>query len=369
MTHQEKDMSRSLSDGAFVADAAPAQRSTPRAHGFAMPAEWALHQLTLMSWPCHVDGYVRPGLAVEPAAFDSAKGQQAAVANAVAQFEPVLMLVRSEQLREARGMLSSAVELLEAELDDAWLRDNGPIFVRDAAGRLAMVHFGFNAWGEYFGSYSLDARVPELLADHLGVRRYVAPMVLEGGSFFVDGDGTLITTEQCLLNVNRNPSMTRETIEATLREYLGVEKVLWLGEGHYDDFATDGHVDDVAHFLSPGRVLLHAPSNPAHPDHAKGIDNARRILHTPDARGRTVEIIEFDTGDSEGIPYLNLYVCNHAVIAPIANAPADEVALGKIQAAYPGREVVPVRADVLFTYGGGGPHCITQQVPAGSFVP
>jgi agmatine deiminase len=361
-------MSRSQGEARSIADTPEPRRSTPKADGFAMPAEWAPHQLTLMSWPCRVDGYTRPGLAVEPAAFDDAKRQQATVANAVAEFESVLMLVRPEQLREARGMLSSAVELLEAELDDAWLRDNGPIFVTDAAGQVAMVDFGFNGWGDYFGSYSLDARVPELVADHLGVRRYVAPMILEGGSFFVDGEGTLITTEQCLLNVNRNPSMTREEIETTLREYLGVDRVLWLREGHYDDFATDGHIDDVAHFLSPGRVILHAPSNPAHPDHAKGIDNAHRIVQTPDARGRTIEIIEFDTGDSDGIPYLNLYVCNNAVIAPIANAPADEVALAEIQAAYPGRKVVPVLADVLFTYGGGGPHCITQQVPAGTFV-
>jgi agmatine deiminase len=353
---------------AAVADTAPAQRSTPQVDGFAMPAEWATHQLTLMSWPCRVDGYVRPGLAVEPAAFENAKSQQATVANAVAEFEPVLMLVRPEQVREARGVLSSAVALLEAELDDAWIRDNGPIFVRDAAGRVAIVHFGFNGGGEHFGSYSLDARVPELLADHLGVRRYVAPLILEGGSFFVDGEGTLITTEQCLLNLNRNPSLTRAEIETTLMEYLGVEQVVWLGEGHYDDFATDGHIDDVAHFLSHGRVILHAPSNPVHPDHAKWIDNARRIVQTPDARGRSIEIVEFDTGDSDGIPYLNLYVCNHALIAPIANTPADEVALATIQAAYPGREIVPVPADVLFTYGGGGPHCITQQVPAGTFA-
>jgi agmatine deiminase len=309
-----------------------------------------------------------PGLPADPAAYDNVKRQQAAVANAVAAFEPVLMLVRPEQVREARSMLSSCVGLLEAELDDSWIRDNGPIFVRDPSGAVALVHFGFNAWGEQFGSYSLDARVPELLAAHLGVRRYVAPMILEGGSFFVDGEGTLITTEQCLLNENRNPSMTRVEIEATLRDYLGIEQVLWLGEGHYDDFATDGHIDDVAHYLSPGRVILHAPSNPMHPDHRKGSENARRLGESPDARGRIVDIVGFDTGDASGIPYLNLYVCNDALVVPVAGVPADEGAVEQIRAAYPDRELVTVLADVLFTYGGGGPHCITQQVPAGIFV-
>ena len=139
--------------------------------------------------------------------------------------------------------------------------------------------------------------MPELIAAHLGVRRYVAPMVLEGGSFFVDGEGTLITTEQCLLHENRNPSMSREQIESTLSDYLGIDKVVWLGEGHYEDFSTDGHVDDIAHFLAPGRVILHAPSNPAHPDHGKGGENARRLRETSDARGRTIDVVEFDTGE------------------------------------------------------------------------
>jgi agmatine deiminase len=182
-----------------------------------------------------VDGYTLVERGTGPEAYEQVKPQQAAVANGVVQFEPVLMLVRPEQVSEARKMLSSSVELLEAQLDDAWVRDNGPIFVRDAGERIALVQFGFNAWGEVFDTYAFDAKVPEVIASHLGVKRYVAPMVLEGGSFFVDGDGTAITTEQCLLNENRNPDMNAAQIESTLRDYLGVEKVIWLGEGHYDD--------------------------------------------------------------------------------------------------------------------------------------
>lgn len=341
---------------------------TPRADGFTMPPEWEAHQLTLMSWPCRPETYSASSRGYGPEAYARAQVQQAAVANAVSELEPVLMLVRQQQRGEATRLLSSRIELIETELDDSWMRDNGPIFVRDAQGRLALVHFSFNGWGDPAQPTASDARVPELIARHLGARRYRAPMVLEGGSFCVDGDGTLITTEQCLLHENRNPGMSREQIASTLSDYLGIDRVVWLGEGHYDDFSTDGHIDDVAHFLSPGRVILHTPSNPAHPDRQKGIDNARRLRGAPDARGRTIEVVGFDTGDAEGIPYLNLYVCNGGVVAPIANVPADELAIAQIRAAYPGREILTVPSDVLFKAGGGGPHCITQQVPAGTFA-
>jgi agmatine deiminase len=333
-----------------------------------MPAEWEPHQLTLMSWPCRPETYVGADRSFGPEAYGQAQSQQAAVANAVADFEPVVMLVRAEQAGEARRVLSSRIELLETDLDDAWMRDNGPIFVRDATGRVALVQFAFNGWGERSQPTALDSRVPEVIAGHLGVRRYVAPIVLEGGSFFVDGSGTLITTEQCLLHENRNPALSRGRIEATLSDELGIDKVVWLGEGHYEDFSTDGHIDDIAHFLSPGRVILHVPSNPEHPDHARGRDNAERLRVATDARGRAIEVVEFDTGEAQGIPYLNLYVCNGGVVAPIANTPDDEVALAQVLAVYADREVVTVQSDVLFLAGGGGPHCITQQVPAGTFA-
>jgi agmatine deiminase len=361
-------MSPHEESGAITGRQIVTDRRTPRDDGFVMPPEWAAHQLTLMSWPCRPETYVASSRGFGPEAYEQAKVQQAAVANAVCEFEPVLMLAREQQLGEARRMLSARIELIECELDDSWMRDNGPIFVRDAQGRVALVHFGFNGWGDRSQPTGCDSRVPEVIAAHLGVRRYVAPMVFEGGSFFVDGEGTMITTEQCLLHENRNPEMSREQIESTLSDYLGIERVVWLGEGHYEDFSTDGHIDDVAHFLAPGRVILHAPSNPAHPDRQKGIDNARRLRATPDARGGTIEVVEFDTGQPGGIPYLNLYVSNGGVVAPIAGTPDDEVALTQIRAAYPGREILTVQSDVLFLAGGGGPHCITQQVPAGTFA-
>jgi agmatine deiminase len=342
--------------------------STPRDDGFAMPAEWTPHQLTLMAWLSRSDGYTRPDLAVVDG-LEACRAVHTAVANAVAEFEPVLMLVPPEQAGRARAALSARVELLEAAYDDMWMRDNGPIFVTDARGQVALVHFGFNGWGGRYPPWDRDARVPELLADHFDVRRYGAPMVLEGGSFFVDGEGTLLTTEQCLLNRNRNPHLSRAQIEQTLAEYLGAERCLWLGQGHHDDFATDGHVDGIAGFVAPGRVVLHAPSNPAHPDHARGRDNAARLAAARDARGRRLDVVRFDTAAAGGLAYLNLYLCNGGVVVPVAGSENDEVAVAAITELYPDRELVTVPAAALFAYGGGGPHCVTQQVPAGTFTP
>ena len=178
--------------------------STPREDGLRMPAEWAPHQATLMEWPTITRFEFWGDL------FDRAKADFAAMANAVAAFEPVVMVADPAQGAEARSMCGQGVEILPIPIDDSWMRDNGPIFVTDNNGGVALVHFRFNAWGEKYLPYERDSQIPERIASHLGMRRYVAPMVLEGGSFFVDGEGTLLTTEQCLLHPNRNPDMTRE---------------------------------------------------------------------------------------------------------------------------------------------------------------
>src|SRR5690348_12382626 len=191
---------------------------TPRDDGFRMPPEFAPHQRTLMAWPARVD--VVPDWWAEH--LDDAKKEWAAVARAIAAFEPVTMVCLPGTSGEVRDRCGEGVEPLELPIDDSWMRDNGPIFVANDRGEVAMVHFRFNSWGEKFLPYDQDALVPERLADVFGVRRYVAPMVLEGGSFFVDGEGTLFTTEECLLNPNRNPDLTREQIEDVLRAYLWV---------------------------------------------------------------------------------------------------------------------------------------------------
>ena len=324
-----------------------------------MPAEWSPHQATLMEWPT----ITRAAFWAE--LFDRAKADFAAVANAAAAFEPVVMIADPSQVAEARSMCGANVEILPMPIDDSWMRDNGPIFVADGHGGVALVQFGFNSWGEKYLPYDRDAQVPERVAAHLGMRRYRAPMVLEGGSFFVDGEGTLITTEQCLLHPNRNPGMTREQIEHTLGDYLGVDHVIWLGQGHPLDRDTDGHVDAIAQYLRPGVILLDAPSDPADPYHATGKDNLTRLRAARDAAGRKIQVEVFEAGTPSTTAYMNHYLVNGGVIVPADGEPGDEAALTQIRAAYPDRELVAVPGKTILA-GGGGPHCITQQVPVGT---
>jgi agmatine deiminase len=307
--------------------------------------------------------------------FEAAKDDYAAVARAVASFEPVTMVCLPGTARQVRDRCGSGVEPLELPIDDSWMRDNGPIFVTNPQGEVAMVHFRFNSWGEKYLPYDQDARLPELLAEAFGVRRYEAPMVLEGGSFFVDGEGTLLTTEQCLLNPNRNPQLSRGQIEEILRDFLGVQTIVWLPTGMADDRDTDGHIDGVAQVARPGTVMLLHPKDPSDPDTALGDANAERLAASRDARGRPFEVLEVPVTaavEVEGygpvaIPYLNLYLVNGAVIVPVGGVPQDEEALSLIGSAFPDREVVPVPGAIL-SFGGGGPHCITQQIPDGPFA-
>ena len=334
------------------------ERSTPRADGFSMPAEWEPHETCLMEWPT----LTRRDFWAER--FGQAMSDYAEVANAIAAFEPAIMVCDPDQEAEARRMCGEAVQILPLPIDDSWMRDNGPIFVRDDAGQVALVHFGFNAWGEKFHPYDTDAQVPRDIAAHLGMRRYEAPFVLEGGSFFVDGEGTLITTEQCLLHPNRNPTMSREQIEHGLQEYLGVETIVWLGLGHSTDRDTDGHIDGIACYVAPATVALLAPDDLGDLDHQPGRDNQERLRAARDARGRGFEVIPFQTSPPGSVPYLNFYIANGGLIAPIAGRPEDDQALEQIAKLFPEREVVPVPGETL-CFGGGGPHCITQQVPVG----
>jgi len=309
-----------------------------------------------MAWPCRLDLW--------GGQLERACEEYVATANAIAAFEPLTMVCScAAEAQRARAALTGEIEVVELPIDDSWLRDNGPIFVVDGDGRRAGVHFRFNAWGGKFPPWDRDAQVGGLLADRLGDRRYDAGFVLEGGSICVDGEGTLITTEECLLHPNRNASMSREEIEDGLREHLGVDRVVWLGDGLAEDRDTDGHVDLVAAFTGPGQVLLQSAPE-GNPNHEPMADNRARL----EAAG--VDVIDFPLleyeeveGEQVACSYMNFYLCNGAVIVPVAGKPGDEEALERIGAAYPGREVVGVPG-VAIAYGGGGPHCITQQVPA-----
>lgn len=324
-----------------------------------------------MGWPCRQELW---GSTIEQARSD-----YAAVANAIAAFEPVTMIAnRGADANAARAACGEGVTVVELPLDDSWLRDSGPIYVVEdgeetggplAAGsggdkpRRVAVHFGFNAWGEKFPPWDRDAEVGGLIARELGDEVLSArPFVLEGGSVISDGAGTILTTEQCLLNPNRNPTLSREQIEEMLERYLGAQRVLWLGQGLIEDRDTDGHVDLIAAFISWGRVLLQTVGH-ENLNWENCQENRRRL----EAAG--IEVIELPhlpyvevAGETVAASYLNLYICNGAVIVPVSGADTDEDALAIIAGAFPDREIVTVPGAVI-AYGGGGPHCITQQVP------
>ena len=244
-----------------VADPGARAGQTPSSLGFRMPAEWEPHERCIMGWPTQI----RIG-SVWNEHYLLAMASYAAVAHAIAHFEPVLMIARPGEGAVARSYLGEDVEVVELPLDDSWLRDSGPIFVTRPDGTLALSDFTFNSWGMKYVPYDNDAAIGRRLAEHFGVERFAAPMVLEGGGITVDGQGTLITTESCLLHPSRNPGLTRDEMTQVLKDYLGVEKVIWLisGLGLDEDPDTDGHVDGVGAFVGPGRVLLHMVRDPNH---------------------------------------------------------------------------------------------------------
>jgi agmatine deiminase len=295
--------------------------------------------------------------------MERARSEYAAVANAVAAFEPVTMIANpGEDAGLARAAGGEGVQIVELPLDDSWLRDSGPIYTYGDDGRRLANHFGFNAWGEKFPPWDRDAAVGGLIARDLGDPVVESNLILEGGSILLDGEGTLLTTEQCLLNPNRNPSLTREQIEAELAALLAVESFVWLGDGLVEDRDTDGHVDLIASFMSPGRVLLQTVPED-NPNFARCNENVDRL------RAAGIEVTEMPwlpyvqvAGETIAASYMNFYICNGAVIVPVTGAETDAQALALIAECYPGREVVSVPGAVL-AFGGGGPHCITQQVP------
>ncbi|MEV6277862.1 agmatine deiminase family protein [Nocardia sp. NPDC051832] len=293
----------------------------------------------------------------------------AAIATAIARFEPVSMLVRPGEMDLARGLTSGAnVDLVPAEIDDLWMRDTGPVFVRGAGGR-AGVDFNFNGWGDK-QDHRRDAKVARIVTERAGVERLTTDLVLEGGGLEVDGEGTAIITESCVLNNNRNPGWKKRDVEEELAYLLGIEKVIWL-PGIAGEDITDGHTDFYARFASPGVVVAGLDNDPDSFDY----DVTRRhldILHqATDVHGRPlrVEVLEGPsevrgTGDDFAAGYINFYVCNGAVIAPEFGDPhTDPATRATLQRLFPDREIVQLNIDGIAA-GGGGIHCTTQQEPA-----
>lgn len=336
--------------------------TTPTPIGFAMPGEWAPHDRCWMAWPCRPETYPSDG------GIDRAREAHAAVARAISRFEPVTMVCRPEDVTDASLACGAGIRIFPAPLSDSWMRDNGPSFVVDGRGGIAGVHWGFNAWGGNYADCDADRDAARLILERIGISRRPAPLVMEGGSFHVDGEGTLITTEQCLLNPNRNPGFTRDEIEAALRAHLGVETIIWLGRGYEED-ETDGHIDEILTYVRPGVVLTVTTDDPNDPNFPVFADNIARLGKARDARGRALEVVTIktparreDRGVRLTLSHTNLYIANGGVVMPSFADPADAEAFRTVRKLFPDREVVAVPA-IDIVRGGGGIHCVTQQQP------
>jgi agmatine deiminase len=328
-----------------------------------LPAETVSHERTMIAWPTETRRSALWGDQLE-----EARAAHATVARAVVAHEPVMLVAEPDDVAGVARACGPKVDILPAPIDDSWIRDSGPIIVIDGAGDRHAVHFRFNAWGGKYQPYDHDATVGARVGAALGLPVHEAPMVLEAGSIAVDGAGLLVTTERCLLNPNRNPGWTRAQIEAALRQWLGVEQIVWLADGIAEDDETDGHVDNVVAFSAPGRALVQGCEDPTNPNHALAADNRARL------GGAGIDVVDVpvlpyaQVGAARlPVPYVNYYVANGNVVVPVTGHAADEDALAIIAAEYPGREVVGVPGAVL-AYGGGGVHCITQPVPAARTV-
>ena len=348
-----------------------------------MPAEWEPHEGCYLIWPERNDNW-RLGAKPAQAAF-------ARVAEAVVESEPVTVLVSAAEWEHARASCSDAIRVVETTTDDAWARDTGPTFVVDrSGGRRRGVDWIFNAWGGLDGGlyfpWANDDLVAAKVCELEGALRYRAPFVLEGGSIQVDGEGTCITTEECLLHPNRNPSLSRRDIESLLGAYLGVEKVIWIPRGVFGD-ETDGHVDNLACFSRPGRVLLTWSEAGGDPQTAISREARAALESATDARGRRLEVglvpapgplsitgeeasgidrgthaVARSAGDRMAGSYVNFFIGNSVVVYPLLDERLDDEVCELLRAEFPDRRVegVPGREILL---GGGNVHCITQQVP------
>ena len=344
---------------------------------YRMPAEWEPHLATYLVWPHNLDTW--------PGKFEAIPPVFARIAAALAHFEAVRVLVRERaQFSEVLRMIGAAtapdnqpvrmdrIELLPIATNDSWIRDYGPVFlnrIEDGGPTQIGLDWRFNSWGSKYGAYDLDDVVPQRLAEHYGFEVVEADMVLEGGSLDVNGAGTLITTESCLLNKNRNPSMARADIEALLRGHFGVHQVLWLGEGIAGD-DTDGHVDDLARFAAANTIVTVAEQDPLDVNFAPLQDNLKR-LHT--MRNHYGELFTIATlpmpsplyFDDVRLPasYANFYIVNGGVLMPSFGCAADEVAHATLARLFPDRRVVTIPSTDL-VWGLGAIHCLTQQHPA-----
>ncbi len=344
---------------------------TPASQGYRMPAEWEPHEAIWLSWP-HRE-------ATWPGAFDKVPGVFVQIARRIAESELVRINVGDPQMAKRVNFLLQAgdvnmerVRLHYNPTNDAWCRDHGPIYVvRDVDGRRARAipDWEYNAWGGKYPQHDKDNAIPRRIADEFTERRFAPGIVLEGGSIDVNGQGTVLTTEACLLNKNRNPHLTREQIEQYLADYLAVKKVLWLGDGIVGD-DTDGHIDDLTRFVSHDTVVTIVEKDPADVNYRALQENRERLQGMTIESGEKLQVVELpmpnpvSAGDFR-LPasYANFLICNTKVLVPTYRCPQDAEAIGILQELFPGRDVVGIDCTML-VWGLGAIHCISQQQPS-----
>ncbi len=345
----------------------PGRRAaTPRADGYHMPPEWSRHDSVWLAWPHDTDTFQD---------IEAVERSYVSMIRALQKSEIVELLVRDEEMRERverileRDLEMTRVRIHTIDYADVWLRDCGPTFlVNEQEKQLAMVAWNFNAWGGKYCELMGDVKIPCHIARDLGIRCYRPGIVLEGGSIDVNGSGTLITTEQCLLNPNRNPHLERWDIEAYLKDYLGVEKIIWLKRGIAGD-DTDGHVDDIARFVSPRKVLTALEDDEDDENYQPLMENYEILRRETDQDGNPLKVIPLPTpgyvGDEQRLPasYANFYIGNNLVLVPVFGRKNDEKALKIIGALFPERKIVGIDA-LAMVHGLGTIHCVTQQQPA-----
>lgn len=358
--------------------------STPKKDGYWVPGEYEHHKGCWMLWPERTDTWRNGGKPAQKAFVE--------VAKAISEFELVTVGVNAGQYDNARTQLPDDVRVVEISQNDSWMRDMGPTFVVNAKGDVRGVDWDFNAYGGFNGGlyfpWDQDRKIRRKVMEIENIVRYRAPLILEGGSIHVDGEGTLLTTEECLLNENRNPHLSKEEIEEYLIEYLNIEKIIWFPRGIILD-ETDGHIDDLVCFVRPGEVMLTWADDESDPQHEISKEALEILENSPDAKGRQFKIhklhqpgpmymiqeesegIDYDedaeprnAGDRLAGSYVNFYIANGGVIVPLFDDKYDEPAMELITKVFPGRKVVGVPGREILL-GGGCVHCITQQQPSG----
>lgn len=336
--------------------------TTPKHAGFSMPAEWHPHERCWMAWPCHQHTWSKIGLTKARIAY-------ARVANAIAQYEPVTIIVNPEEKEEAQQLCGAHINFITLPINDSWTRDTGCTFLLNKEGHLAGIDWIHNAWGGNYEDYSLDQCIASTLIKETGAHYFHAPIVMEGGSFHVDGEGTVLTTRECLLNVNRNPKLSQNEIEHYLCDYLNCQHVIWLNRGLIGD-ETDGHVDEIATFVAPGKVLCLITKDQEDPNYALLQENLAILRASRDAKGRLLEVFTIEQppatelhGERLTLSYINFYLANKGIVMPAFGYETyDKQAYELFTQLFPGYHISQIDALDVFA-GGGGIHCITQQQP------